>query len=76
MSKNVKPTHRAYVVTEPKDKNKKAIFNRVGAVWPYQSGEGFNLVITPGISVTGKIVCLTIKDAPATDNTPDEEMPE
>ncbi len=72
---NMKPTHRAYIVTEPKDKSKKAIFHRVGAVWPYASGEGFNLVITPGISVSGKIVCLQIKDAPASDNTPDDEAP-
>lgn len=73
MSKNTKPTHRAYVVTEPKDKKKKAFFNRVGAVWPYESGKGFNLVIVPGISVTGKIVCLEIDDAPVTDNTPDDD---
>jgi hypothetical protein len=76
MSKNTKPTHRAYLVTEPKDKNKKPIFHRVGAVWPYESGKGFNLVITPGMSVTGKIVCLEIKDAPETDSTiEDDEIP-
>jgi hypothetical protein len=67
MSKNLKPTHRAYKVTEPKDKSKKAIFHRVGAVWPYESGKGFNLVIAEGISVTGKIVCLEIDDTKAAD---------
>jgi len=75
MSKNTKPTLRAFIVTEPKDKNKKPIFHRVGTVFPHQNGGGFNLVITAGMSITGKIVCLEIKDAPPTNTMPeDDEM--
>jgi hypothetical protein len=53
-----KPSHIAYVVTEPREgSEKKAFWHRVGSIWPHKSGKGFDLVITPGISVTGRIVC-------------------
>jgi hypothetical protein len=52
-----KPTHIAYVVTEPKDENSKAIWHRVGSIWPHKNGKGFDLVIPAGISVSGRIVC-------------------
>jgi len=61
MSKGMKPTHRAYKVTE-RGKDKKPIWHRVGSVWPYESGKGFNLVIPEGISVTGKIVCIEVSE--------------
>ena len=53
-----KPTHTAYVVIDPKEgSDSKAQWIEVGAVWPHKNGSGFDLVIPPGISLSGRIVC-------------------
>ena len=53
-----KPTHIAYVVTEPKEgSDKKAIWREVGAIWPHKNGIGFDLVLIDQLSVSGRIVC-------------------
>ena len=53
-----KPSHRAYVVSKPKEgSDQKAFWHEVGVVWPHSKGNGFDLVIPEGISVTGRIVC-------------------
>jgi hypothetical protein len=52
-----KPSHRAYVVTNPKEGSKKGFWHEVGVVWPHKSGSGFDIVIHEGISVSGRIVC-------------------
>jgi hypothetical protein len=53
-----KPTHTAYVVTEPKEgSNRKAQWTEVGAIWPHKNGQGFDLVIPVGLSLSGRIVC-------------------
>lgn len=58
-----KPTHNAYVVTDPKEgSDKKAIWHRVGSVWPHKNGKGFDLVIPEGISLSGRIVCTEPKE--------------
>jgi hypothetical protein len=60
-----KPTHNAYVVPNPKEgSDKKAVWHQVGAVWPHKNGKGFDVVITEGISVTGRIVCTERKEQP------------
>ncbi len=57
------PTHTAYVVTEPKKgSERRAQWHSVGAVWPHRNGNGFDLVIPAGISVSGRIVCVERKD--------------
>jgi len=62
-----KPTHLDYVVTDPKEgQSKKAVWHRVGAVWPHRNGKGFDLVIPDGISVGGRIVCTEPKQEEAT----------
>ena len=62
-----KPTHIAFVVTNPKEgSDKKAIWHEVGAVWPHKNGDGFDVVIPEGISVSGRIVC--------TPRRPDEQQ--
>ncbi len=65
---STKPTHTAYIVTEPKEgTDRKAIWHEVGAVWPHKTGEGFDIVIPPGLSVTGRLVCTKRKASePAT----------
>jgi type IV secretory pathway TraG/TraD family ATPase VirD4 len=61
-----RPTLNAYVVTDPKEgSGKKAVWHRVGAVWPHKSGKGFDLVIPEGISISGRIVCIEPKQEEA-----------
>jgi hypothetical protein len=58
-----KPTHTAYVVTEPKEgSDRKPQWHEVGAIWPHKTGAGFDLVIPTGISIAGRIVCMTRKE--------------
>ncbi len=58
-----KPSHTAYVVTDPKaGTDRKAQWHEVGTVWPHKKGGGFDLVIPAGLSVTGRIVITERKD--------------
>ena len=58
-----KPTHTAYVVTEPKEGSERgAQWHPAGAVWPHRNGNGFDLVIPAGISVTGRIIRVERKE--------------
>ena len=58
-----KPTHIAYIVTEPKEgTDRKAQWREIGAVWPHKNGTGFDLVVYDQISVSGRIVCTERKD--------------
>ena len=60
---NMKPTHTAYIVVEPKEgSDRKAQWHKIGAIWPHKSGKGFDLVIPTGLSVSGRIVCTEPKD--------------
>jgi hypothetical protein len=64
MSNKQLPSHIAYVVTEPKEgSDKKATWHQVGTVWPHQKGgRGFDLVIPPGVTLSGRIVCIERKE--------------
>jgi len=68
---NQSPTYRAYIVLEPRREGGKARWVEVGSVWNHSKGEGFDLVIPPGLSVSGRIVCMPKKDA-ATDELVEE----
>jgi hypothetical protein len=60
---STRPTHTAYIVSEPKEgSDRKAIWHEVGAVWLHRQGEGFDIVIPAGLSVTGRIVCTKRKE--------------
>jgi type IV secretory pathway TraG/TraD family ATPase VirD4 len=62
------PSHRAFVVTEPKQgSDQKGRWYEVGVIWPHKSGKGFDLVVHPGISVSGRIVCTEPKSDNATE---------
>jgi hypothetical protein len=53
-----KPSHIAYVVAQPEEgSDRKAVWHRVGSVWPHKKGNGFDLVIPPGVTLSGRIVC-------------------
>ena len=60
-----KPTHRAFVVSTPKKEGEKGIWREIGAVWPHKNGKGFDLVIPPGLTVSGRIVCTERKEQAA-----------
>lgn len=63
-----KPTHKAYVVQEPREgSDRKGRWLEVGAVWPHRNGSGFDVVIAQGLSVSGRVVCVPPKA--------DEEQP-
>ena len=58
-----KPSHTAYVVTKPEEgSNRKPVWHPVGAIWPHKNGNGFDLVIPPGVTLSGRIVCTERKD--------------
>jgi hypothetical protein len=62
-----KPSHIAYVVTQPEEgSDRKPVWHQVGAIWPHKQGSGFDLVIPPGVTLSGRIVCTERKDKPAT----------
>lgn len=48
----------AYVVDDSnnKDQNGRSYWTRVGVAFPHDDGKGFNIVITPNISVSGRLV--------------------
>lgn len=48
-----KPAYTAYAVA---GEGRNANWTRIGAAWAHDDGEGFNIVITPGIAVSGKLV--------------------
>jgi hypothetical protein len=53
-----KPTHYAYVVEQPKEgSDRKAVWHRVATVWTHKNGSGFDLVIPPGVTLSGRITC-------------------
>lgn len=59
-----KPSHRAYVVSKPKEgSDQKGFWHEVGVIFPHSNGKkGFDLVVHEGISVSGRIVCTEPKD--------------
>jgi hypothetical protein len=63
-----KPTHKAYVVSKPKEgSDQKGFWTEVGAVFAHKNGKGFDVVIPDGISVSGRIVCTEAKNKDATE---------
>jgi hypothetical protein len=57
-----RPSHSAFVVTQPKEgSDKKPTWHEVAVLWPHKSGKGFDLVIPDGISLSGRIVILERK---------------
>ena len=54
-----RPSHKAFVVEDkdPDDgSDEKPFWTRVGSAWPNKDGHGYNIVIAPGIAVSGRIV--------------------
>ena len=61
-----KPTHTAFVVVDAKEgSEKKAQWFEIAAVWSHSDGNGFDVVIPPGVTVTGRIVIRKRKEKEA-----------
>ncbi len=73
MSDNSPPTHRAYVVSQPREKGGKGLWHEVGVVWPHKNGNGFDVVLYEGISIHGRIVCTEPKEK---EQEPDPPQPD
>jgi hypothetical protein len=56
-----KPTHHAYIVPEAGE-GRNPFWYRVGSVFPHRNGNGFDLVLPEGISVSGRVVCTEPKE--------------
>lgn len=53
-----KPTHIAYTVT---GEGENQFWNRIGAVWPHEDGEGFNVQLS-SLPIDGKLVVRIAKE--------------
>ena len=63
-----KPTHTAFVVADaPEGSDKKAQWFEISAVWTHGDGKGFDILIPPGVTVSGRIVCRARKGDEAKD---------
>ena len=71
-----KPTHVAYIVVDPPEgSGKEAQWHKVGAVWQHSKSGGFDLVIPPGISVSGRITCIKPKPKAEAEADKDDGIP-
>ncbi len=69
-----KPSHRAYVVSKPKEgTDQKGFWREVGVIFPHSRGKGFDLVVHEGISVSGRSVCTEPRAASSEPQTAIEE---
>jgi hypothetical protein len=53
------PQFTAYIVTDPPNgagPDSRSIWRPIGFVWKHKKGNGFDLVVYPGIAVSGRIV--------------------
>ena len=61
------PSHLAFVVSEPNGAgpDSRATWREIGIVFPHKKGSGFDLILHPQISVSGRIVITERKERPA-----------
>ncbi|HJU11577.1 MAG TPA: hypothetical protein VJ728_11905 [Candidatus Binataceae bacterium] len=76
MTDNSPPTHRAYVISQPREEGGKGFWHEVGAIWPHKNGNGFDLVLYEGISIHGRIVCIEPKDKEPEPEAPRAQAPQ
>jgi len=57
-----RPTHRAYVVADPRNDDDKSHWTEIGVVFPHSKGGGFDVIIANQLSVAGRIVCRPITE--------------
>ncbi|MCV6862058.1 hypothetical protein MZC50_09125 [Yersinia pestis subsp. pestis] len=60
-----KPAFNVYITNEIESNGEKRTYwTRIGAAFSHNDNPGFNIVLTPGISVSGKLVLLEPKIEP------------
>jgi hypothetical protein len=62
-----KPTHRAFLV-EDKGQDVKANWKEVAPVWSHRDNKGFDVVIPPGMSLSGRVVIREASERPEQSN--------
>ncbi len=51
------PTHTAFVVTDvPEGSDKKAQWFEIAKVWSHKDKDGFDIVLPPSVTVSGRII--------------------
>ncbi|MFJ5475287.1 hypothetical protein [Pectobacterium carotovorum] len=68
-----KPTYHAFVTQESQpdaSREKNTYWTKVGVAFAHNGKPGLNIVLTPGIAVSGKLVLLEPKDDNDTPQTP------
>jgi hypothetical protein len=55
------PSHRVFVVADPRHDDAKAQWTEVGAIWPHTDNKGFDVIIVNQLSVAGRLVCRQIE---------------
>jgi hypothetical protein len=57
-----KPTHHAFLVDKGPDV--KAVWREVAPVWAHRDGKGMDIVLPPGMSLSGRIVIREAAERP------------
>lgn len=58
-----KPAFHVYIVNETETNGEKRTYwTKVGAAFSHNGQSGYNIALTPGISVSGKLVLIEPKD--------------
>ncbi|MEI7178349.1 hypothetical protein WCT65_04685 [Pectobacterium carotovorum] len=68
-----KPTYHVFVTQESQpdaNREKNTYWTKVGVAFAHNGKPGLNIVLTPGIAVSGKLVLLEPKDDNDTPQTP------
>ena len=62
---NGKPSHKVFVVENRDDgdaEQQRGFWTHIGSAWPHKDGKGLNLLLKPGIAVSGRVVMLPWTD--------------
>ncbi|MEI7283528.1 MULTISPECIES: hypothetical protein [Pectobacteriaceae] len=68
-----KPTYHVFVTQESQpepNREKNTYWTKVGVAFAHNGKPGFNIVLTPGIAVSGKLVLLEPRDDSDTPQAP------
>ncbi|AVT58183.1 MULTISPECIES: hypothetical protein [Pectobacterium] len=71
-----KPTYHVFVTQESQhdaSREKNTYWTKVGVAFAHNSKPGLNIVLTPGIAVSGKLVLLEPKDDSDTPQAPQHD---
>lgn len=71
-----KPTYHVFVTQESQpdsNREKNTYWTKVGVAFAHNSKPGLNIVLTPGIAVSGKLVLLEPKDDSGTPQEPQHD---